>query len=278
MKVLKCLALCLVLMTATVSPVLAATITGGNIVNFADTEVSADTTLDTVIVMNGNATIAGKIKEDVVVVNGNAILTPTANIRERVIVLGGNLEAQPGAVIGKGVFHIGGNYPIASTLAAAGLIVLLLGFIKIVITITIIVIPILVAWLWKTKTQEASEIITQNPGKIIMTGLLGSLAIAALCVLLALTLIGIPVALILVLMALAVSVWGLGAVCCAFGRVLPLKAVPGERGTFMSTLYGAILLGLVFNVPFVGVVILKVCLIVAFGAVILGLFTKKANA
>jgi len=267
----------LLLMSATVSSVFAATITGGNIVNFADTEVSADTTLDTVIVMNGNATIAGKIKEDVVVVNGNAILAPTANIRERVIVLGGNLEAQPGAVIGKGVFHIGGNYPIASTLAAAGLIVLLLGFIKIVITITVIVIPILLAWLSKTKTQETSEIITQNPGKTVVTGLLGSLAVAALCVLLAFTLIGIPVAFILVLVVMAVSVWGLGAVCCAIGHVLPLKTVPGERGTFMSTLYGAILLGLVFNVPFVGFIILKVCLLVAFGAAIIGFFSRKSQ-
>ena len=205
MKIFKIIALGLLLTGAAVSPAFAAAITGGNVINFADTEVAADTTLDTVIVVGGNATIAGKIKEDVVVVNGDAILAPTANIRERVIVLGGNLEAQPGAAIGKGVFHLGGSYPIAATLAAAGLFVLVLGFIKIVVTIAVIVIPILLAWLWKKKNHEMSEIIAQKPGKTIAAGLLSALAAAALSILLAFTLIGIPVAFILLLLTLKIG-------------------------------------------------------------------------
>lgn len=266
---LKKILLCLFLLTGFVLPVSAAAITSGNVVNFADTLVPADSTMDTVIVIGGNAFIAGNVREDVVVLNGNATLASTANVRKRVLVLGGNLETEPGASIGKGVFQIGGNFAMASALASAGLIIALLGLIKIAVTLTLISIPVILTWFCKTQVQEMSGIVQRNPVKTAWVGFLGGLALATVSLVLSITLIGIPVAILFIMAALAVSLMGLAGICCALGQALPFSVPTGERHTFFCTLYGAILLALLFNVPFIGVVAVKLSLLMAFGIMII---------
>lgn len=277
MRYLKILLVCLFLVVSFISPVLAATVPGGNVVNFADITVPSDTTMDTVIVIGGNAYIDGHVKEDVVVLNGNAILSSTASVRERVIVLGGNMETENGAYIGKGVFQIGGNYAPAATLAGAGLLIVLLGFINIAITITVILIPAVIAWFCKNRVQEMSDIVQTSPVKVVIVGFLGGLAVATLSLVLSITIIGIPLALALLAAVLAVSLYGLGGVCCTLGRILPLKVSAEEKGTFMSTLYGAILLALFLNIPFIGIFALKLSLIASFGVIVIKMFTRKSD-
>lgn len=269
------LLLCLMVSIATVLPVAAAPVTNGSIVNFADTVVPAGTTAENVIVVGGNATIAGTVTDEVVVLNGNVTLASTASVRDRVIVLGGNLSAEDGAYVGKGVFRIGGDFAMAATLVSAGFLILLLWFINIAVTAGLIVIPVALAWGFKAKVQEMGDIIQAHTIRTILVGLLGGFAVTIAALILALTIIGIPVAVLLVLLAALVSIYGLGGVCFEVGRNLPFNVSAGERGILFSTLYGAVLLALVFNVPVIGLIALKLSLLTGFGVVILKVSTKK---
>jgi len=274
-RYLKVLLLCLVLLSALVSTAGATPVTVSNIVNFADTVVPEGTTAENVIVVGGNATIAGVVTDEVVVLNGNVKLTSTAKVRDRVTVLGGNFSTEDGAYVGEGVVRIGGDFAMAETLISAGLFVLLLWFINIVVTAGLIVIPITLAWGFKNRVQEMGDIIRTQTLRTILVGLLGGLAVDIAALILALTIIGIPVALLLILLAGLVSIYGLSGVCCELGRALPLNVPAGERGVFFITLYGAVLLALVFNVPLIGLIVLKLSLMTGFGVVIVRVFTRK---
>jgi len=277
---LKILALSAALWTAAGMPAasaLAAPAIGGNIVNFADTAVPAGTTVENVIVVGGNATIAGTVTDEVVVLNGNATLTSTAHVRDRVIVLGGKLNAEDGAYVGKGVFRIGGDFALAATLLSAGFLVMLLWFVGIAATAGLVVIPAAVAWGFRTKVEAMAEVIREHAGRTVLVGLLGGLAVAITALILAFTIVGIPLAVLLILAAGLTSLYGLSGVCCQLGRSMPLNIAPGRREVLYRTLCGAVLLALVFNVPLAGLIAIKLGLITGFGAVILSAFAKWAK-
>lgn len=278
MRYLRSILLGVALLAAAVSPAWAAPATGGSIVNFADTVVPAGTTVDSVVVVGGNATIAGTVKDEVFVVNGNVTLASTANIRDRLIVLGGNISADDGAYVRKGVFSIGGDFAMATTLISAGFLLLLLWFINIAVTAGLIIIPTALAWGFKRKIQEMADIIRDHTIKTVLVGLLAGLAAFIAAFILALTIFGIPVAILLMLLVLLVGIYGLGGVCCEIGRRLPFAGWTGEQGILLRTLCGAVLLALAFNLPLIGLVVLKLSLLTGFGAVILKITAQKEKA
>ncbi|EAX48764.1 hypothetical protein TcarDRAFT_2453 [Thermosinus carboxydivorans Nor1] len=269
------LLMCFLLVFSTVMPVLAAAVTNGNIVSFTDAEVPADATVENVIVVGGNAIIAGNVKDEVVVVNGNAILTSTAYIRDHVIVLGGDLRAESGAYVGKGVFRFGGNFDLAATLMGAGIVILALWMFKLFLTLSLIIIPVLFAWAWPVGVEEVGEIIGAGPTKAAVAGIFGGLAAIILIIFLAMTIIGLPVAVIAGLLVLVTIAAGLGGVSLAIGQNLPLNITPGNAKPVTGTLLGAVLIALVFNVPVFGIIALTGACATAFGGMLMKWFTKK---
>jgi hypothetical protein len=74
--------------------------------------VASDEVVDgAVVAVLGSATIDGEVRDDVVVVAGNARLGPEANVRGDVTVVGGTLDVDPTARIGGSVNEIGFDVP-----------------------------------------------------------------------------------------------------------------------------------------------------------------------
>jgi hypothetical protein len=74
--------------------------------------VASDEVVDgAVVAVLGSATIDGEVRDDVVVVAGNARLGPEANVRGDVTVVGGTLDIDPTARIGGSVNEIGFGVP-----------------------------------------------------------------------------------------------------------------------------------------------------------------------
>lgn len=269
--------LCLVLFISFAVPAWAApaTVTNGNIVNFADTVVPASATVENVIVIGGNATVDGTVRDEVVVINGNLTLASTAHVRDHVIVLGGELFTEDGAYVGKGIYRLDGNFALAATLMSAGMLVLILWAVKIFITAALVVVPGLEAWVWRAGVRDMSEIVGQRLVKTLIVGVLGGLAVIILIVLLAITVVGIPIAALAAITALLVTAAGFGGVCQAVGKVLPLKGHAEEQGVFKNTLAGAVVIALLFNVPLLGLVTLAFVVTAAFGGMLIKFFTRK---
>lgn len=275
MRCLKISLLCVLLQFALISPIAAAPTASGYLINFADTIVPAGTTVHSVIVIGSNVYIAGNVEDEVFVLNGNATLAPTANVRDRVIVFGGQIRAEEGAYVGKGFYRIAANFVMPFSMLGFGFFILLLWFVEITITCGLLLLPVILAWGWQKKVEDLADIIQVRTNKTILLGFLGGIAVFVASSILVITIVGIPLAVILLLSVLVVSVLGLTGVCCALGRGLPFKTPFSERRSIIYTSYGAVMLALVFNVPIIGLFALIVSLIAALGSIIIKLSTRN---
>lgn len=270
--------LCALLLLGASLPVSAAPMTNANIVGFNDTYVPPDAIVKNVVVVGGDVTIAGKVRDEVVVINGNVRLAATANIRDRVIVLGGDLLTEDGVYIGKGIFRIGGNFPFAATIISVATVILLLWSINVLFTVGLAVLPLFFAWGWKKGVLDLSEITRTSPLKAVIVGILGGLAALFIMLIFAITLFGIPVACFLAILLILAVVAGLSGICHAVGQIFPIAFNGTERSVFINTLCGSMELALAFNIPLAGTLILLLSCIAALGAVLIKFFTQKAES
>lgn len=252
--------------------------TNGTIVSFTDTDIPEDATVHNIVVVGGNLTIAGKVNDEVVVINGNALLKPTANIRDRVVVLGGDIHAEDGSFVGKGIYRIGreflhGNTTKSDAMIIAGGALLLIWLINTALAVALVAIPVLISLLWKNATSELCDIITNSKLKALGIGTLGTTVLLSLIVLIGVTGIGIPVAYLLLLFAFIATVWGLAGLCLALGRSLPGQWQPKHEVS--QTLHGALFLIMLINLPVVGFLSLMLFMAAAMGTIIIKIFTKS---
>lgn len=257
-------------------PVAGAAAAGSDMVGFSDIQVPAGTVVKNVVVMGANAVIAGTVTDEVVVINGDVTLLPTAVVHDRVVVIGGNIRAAEGASYGKGLVRIGPEFVGAGGLAVAGVAMLLWWLLKILVLAVLVVVPVLVAWLWRAGTEDMSRLIEHGLARCLTAGVLGGLIVMAVTLLLFLSIIGIPLAIVVSLIAFLASAAGMGGVSLAVGRRLPLPP-PTKNPVAYTTLYGAILLALTASVPLAGFLVIAAALTVALGAFILKIFTKPAG-
>lgn len=252
-----------------------APLTDGNIVNFGDTEVPVGTTVKNVLVIGGNTTIEGTVSDEVLVINGNLALMPTASVRDHAIVLGGNLQTEEGAHIGKGVLRIGGDFAFAGTLVAAGAVVMGLWIINVVITAALLLWPGIMAGIWRCGVEGVSTTIRSNPMKAVVVGGLGLMIMLVLIVMLAISIIGIPVALLVILLTIAMLAVGIGGACHALGQYLPLLPEQDKTSTVRVTFCGAAMSALLFNVPALGFLALFMIGAAALGGIMMRFFRKR---
>ncbi len=196
-----------------------------------------------VFAMGGSVTVRGIVDDDVVAAGGDVILEEGAQVRGDAVSIGGNVEKAPGAtILGSSVSF--GNLP-AGLLGLQGLNFIGHGF-DAVGRVFKILFWLLIAWVTVTLTRERARRITARiDGETLASlgyGLLGIMAIAPAtivvalaAVLLAVTIIGIPVAVLLLLgYSLAIVVllfWGaiLGASALGgwvVGRLSPRLGAP----------------------------------------------------
>lgn len=245
-----------------------------HMVAFTNTDVPLHTVVKHVVVIGGNVNIAGTVTDEVVVVDGDVTLRPTARVTDRVVVIGGDIITEDGARVGKGIFRLGGHLAGANGLITAAFLLSLLWFGKIAVSLAFILIPILLAWGWGKQVEELGEIIDQGIIKSILTGMLGFLAVLIVDAILVISIIGIPVALIGSILVLLATALGFSGLCLSVSRYVSLDLPLEGKGVLVSTLYGALLVVMAINMPLVGFFIFALSWAASLGGVIIKLFAR----
>jgi len=62
-----------------------------------DIQINANQTIERLMVASGNAVVAGKVNEGIIVVDGNVTIKSSAMVNERLVVIGGDITIQQGA-------------------------------------------------------------------------------------------------------------------------------------------------------------------------------------
>jgi hypothetical protein len=159
---------------------------------------------------------------------------------------------------------------LAGALAAAKVVI---GIIyKIIVVLVLLALGALVVTFLPTRFDAIARTVRHDPWRSAGVGVLGFLCIVPLMILVAITLIGIPL-IPLIGIAIVVSIFlGYLAVSATIGRELPLDAK--WKTTFWTLALGIVILTLVNAIPFIGWLTWMATMVVGFGATLLSRFGR----
>ena len=216
----------------------------------ADARISGS--VDTLIVVDGSATLSGATVGYVNVVNGSAELQSGTTVTGDVRTLDGTVTQAPGVVVQGTSGTLDGDVGAFAVLLIPLLVVLFIGF-----GLAAIAAALLVAAFGARQVREAEALITREPGRVLVTGLVGSFVLPLLAILVTLTIVGAPIglgALLIVLPGLAFIGWIVAAIWVG-DWILGRSRGPAEaRHPFLAAVIGVIVLAIAGIVPFVGAV------------------------
>jgi hypothetical protein len=210
-----------------------------------------------VFAMGGNITVRGIVDDDVVAMGGDVTLEDGAQVRGDVVSLGGVVHKAPGATVGGDAVTVGGLPKRVfdfRTLAFLGQgVAVVAAVVKVLFWLFVGWIVILIS---SVRSRRVLDRIERAPAASIGWGFLGLLslipatvAIALVAVLLVVTIIGIPVAAMLLLgylvAVVALLLWGgvLGATALGAWIVRRLSPQLGEATLMRSMLVGVLAMG-----------------------------------
>jgi hypothetical protein len=254
-----------------------------------------------VSVVQGNAVVeGGALARDVVAVIGKVKLEGGATARQ-VVSVGGDVEIAAGATVENDVISIGGRVKVdpdaevggkRTSITLPGLPHILgVGFpwifgsapspiwalVQILVKFVVLfVLGLLVLSLFPGRMDSVMGSILASPWKSLLAGLLGWLVVPVLALLLAVTIVGIPLVFVQGLAVVAAVVLGLSSLVFFVGRTLPLPTQQAPAAAQLAV--GVGVFAILTQVPFLGFAIWVSVLLLTFGAVLRSRFGQAGAA
>ncbi len=227
------------------------------------------------VAISGSARISGKVKGDVIVLGGDAILASTATVGGDVYVLSGRIDAEPGAAIGGRSVA----YPDASSLWVTLIQGPVMGLPATSPVVLGAKLALLAFWaflcllLFQISRREllsTSDSVRHEPFRNFFVGITGVAAMVLTALLFSAfagALIGVPLVVLVVVVALVLRFWGMVAVFHALGDWLAkrFEARPPPLPLTAAT-YGLLVLGVLKFLPFIGIWAWSVATFIGVGA------------
>jgi hypothetical protein len=256
---------------------------GGNVV------VRAGEVVDSVVTMGGSALIEGEVLRDVVTMGGGVHVKRGGVVHGEVVAMGGAVQIDDGARVSSRVEfgpskrgflvpRAGGDDEDeadardddasgAASAAAAGLAEWLGElFASASRHALLFLFGLLLLGLAPARLDAVTRAVAAAPARAIATGMLSVLAAGVLGVVLVITIVGIPGAVVLAL-GCALGVYGgLVAVAAVIGKVLPIRALEGRPITQLAV--GVLALFVASSVPIVGALAAFAAACIGLGAVV----------
>ncbi len=258
------------------------TVDGNVVAVMGDVVIDGETRHDAVAVMGDN-TVNGTVHGRVVAVMGDVVLGPKARVDGDVVSVGGEVQRDPGATVGgniveksmdSGNFKVGlpltmlhaHGFPFSSPLWFA------LKFAWFwIFTAACLVFYALLALVFPGSIRRCGDTLVQRPGMTILAFILTIFALPLLFLLLLITIIGIPVALLVLPASILLLVlFGKAAIYALVGR-----AISRDRlHLALATLLGCLAFALIYLVPFVGLLLSLLTAALGLGCAVTVLFTS----
>jgi hypothetical protein len=227
------------------------------------TFVPENQTVSDVVVIGGDATIAGTVSNSVIVINGDVHIQSKSHIQGFVLIIGGQLQQDAGAEISDDIISISFDDATINSLIIGGGLIIGIAALQLAGTLLLILIPILFTLLGKRHTAAfIDRFRIASRGKLIYIGFFTGLLIMAASLLLLLTVIGIPLILVFAVIILVALAFGITVISQLLGE--QMKSTLGKPDWIKSA-FGAFFLASAVNIPFVGFLILIVIVVFSLG-------------
>jgi hypothetical protein len=249
-----------------------------------------------VVALRGNVRMqAGSAARQVTAVLGSVELEPGVSVDREVVAIGGDVHVSPGAHVGRDAVSIGGqviidpggsvdgeevSIGVPGLLGVVGLLgggdaaprevervapLLRVGHV-LAKYVVLFVLGLLVLVLAPARLDTVAASLAHQPAKVVLAGLLGTLAMPLLTLLLVVTIVGIPLVAVQVVAVLLAGIVGFTALALLVGRAIPLH--PRRAAAVVQLALGTALVVVVSEIPVVGAMAWVAGWLFVFGAVI----------
>ncbi|WP_027726273.1 hypothetical protein [Tuberibacillus calidus] len=222
---------------------------GGDIIQDDPTTVTQGETVDNVVVFGSDAVIKGHVKGSVIVIDGDLSIEKTASIRDVVLVIGGKILEEPGAKVTDEVINVTFGNGASLGFIVAGILLLTSWSIRLGLSVLLILMVLLMHLILRDKIASFDSFLKERPTYTIVVGAVSWVLITAITILLAITIIGFPAAVVFFLFWLVFFFIGFAVISHRLGR---LVIGHEERKPWLNAFYGALVLVSFMNLPFIG--------------------------
>ncbi len=232
---------------------------GGDSVN-----VAAGESVESVMAIGTDTHIAGTVTDIVLVINGNVYLEPTAKV-DLVINLGGQVSNHSTNEMKDGIFELNFTQQFLNNLFLGGVLLFGFWFMRLVLSLAGVVLLTGLGYLSKNSSHRSERLISSTSVvRLFGIGVACLLVIIALVVLLSLSIVGIPLAGILVIVALIAAFLGTLPIIKFLGeKILSPKLLDYPQLTRL--LIQSVIFVSLANIPLLGFVFLLVVGIIGLG-------------
>jgi len=242
--------------------------------------IGAEENISKAVAIGGSVTIAGHVREDVVAIGGSVTLLPGARVEGDAVAVGGTVSVDPGATLEGDNVGLGGTIPtMAGSAVRWGMgggrnLRSVFGFAsRLTRAVLLCVIALLVAVAFPGAISRVKAYLAERPGLAALGGLAIILGFAPLCVLLAVTIVGIPLIPVAALLLVALLIFGFTVAAGWLGDRMPFLR---EKTPVKTVALGGAVLGLIGLVPWIGTAVLILVAAFAAGATLLSRFGRTA--
>jgi len=223
--------------------------------------VVAGEALGDVAALQGSIEVSGRVAGDVIALGGNARLAPTAEVGGDVYALGGTIDAKPGARLGGRTV----SYPSAS---AAWLTLIEGPAVGLPSSSPVVLgakVALLAAWsallllFFAASGREVlgtADNVRREPFRSFFVGLTGVLAMLLTALFLSAfagALVGVPLLVLVVLLAVVLKLWGMIAVFYALGDWIARRLLRRRIRPLTAATWGLLILGALKFIPWIGI-------------------------
>ena len=238
--------------------------------------------VEAVVTMGGDAVIEGEVTGDVATMGGD--VTVHGLVRGDVITMGGDIELRDGGRILGEMITMGGDVEHDGVETSSqeddalqaededGVLVRAMG--SAARHGVLFLLGLLLIGAFPDRKATMARALLERPLHAVAAGFLGALATGVLCIACAITLIGIPIAALLVMTAVIASFGGLAVVASVIGAAVPWPRI--QRRPVAQLGVGVGVMWLISMVPWVGALCLVVLGAAGYGAVILTRFGRTS--
>jgi hypothetical protein len=256
----------------------------GTIVNVGRTfHLGVEESVNTVVLVNADATIDGRVTDSLTVVNGTAVVNNAVD--GDIFVLNGTLDLREGARVGGDVKLLNGSFARSPGAVVEGevdrnnyrgMLTWDLGsaarIIWFMLTPSLMIVAALVIALARRQIAGAVATLARRPGTTVLAGVVAWVALPLLALLLVVSVLGIPLGVLLALVVLP-GLWLGGYVVAAtwLGAAI-LRRTPigrGQERPYRSAVLGVLVLQFTGWVPVLGALVVLLAGVVGSGGLIL---------
>jgi hypothetical protein len=239
--------------------------------------IGADETVDKAVAIGGSVTIAGHVRHDAVAIGGSVTLLPGASVGGDSVAIGGAVSVAEGATLEGDNVSLGGAIPttvgsMTSWVVGGPHMLSMFRFAsRLTRAVLLLIVALLIAVAFPGALTRIEAYLVNRPGLSALAGVAILLGFVPLCVLLAVTIIGIPLIPVAVMLLVALFLFGFTVSAAWLGERLPF--LQGTTPVKTVALGGAVFV-LVGLIPWIGTAALILAAAFSAGATLLSRFGR----